>query len=379
MVAPLKPDLREQQTKLAMLLQERGPRITEIARQLGESPETVRYWFKQNILGARGGVAYQAVPNYGGLGFRRIHAIIDFSDEYLHHAKDIMISMSRLCYLSYCFRIFPSGYYSITLTVPSEVARHYSELLSKLQDIGIFRIVESSNLDWVRVTPMKARYFDFSKGRWDFDWSAVMSEKVRVIPIEPSDSIEYDYDDLRILEKLQVDATKSLGDISRELDIPYQHAYSHFGHIFERKQISLYRIVWPATGPKNQEESKPWQQHHAHMAIQFFVRNSSSSESHSLLNKMERLPFNWANGGGEGGFLSEFVVPLEYYSETFQYLSETLQDSRRRTEFYIANQADALSFTIPAHLYDRDTDAWSNRAGDAEDRFRKLVVTVKGR
>ena len=375
----MKSDTREQQTRLAMLLQERGPRVTEIARQLDESPETVRYWFKHNILGGRGGVAYQAVPDYGGLGFRRIHAIVDFSDEYLPHARDVLISMSRLCYLSYCFRIFPSGYYSITLTVPSEVVNHYSALLQKLQDTGIFRIVESGSLDWVRVTPMKARYFDFNKGRWDFDWSAMANEKARAIPINPSYSIEYDYEDLRILEKLQVDATKSLGAISRELKIPYQNAYNHFSHILERKQISLYRIVWPATGPKNQEESKPWQQHHAHMAIQFLVRNTSKSESLTLLNKMERLPFNWANGGGEGSFLSEFVVPLEYYSETFQYLAETLQDSRRRTEFFIANQADALSFTIPTHLYNRDANTWSNSADDALTRFKKLVVSVKGR
>ena len=374
----MKPDTREQQTRLAMLLQERGPRITEIARELGESPETVRYWFKHNILGGRGGIAYQAVPDFGGLGFRRIHAIIDFSDEYLPRAKDILISMSRLCYLSYCFRIFPSGYYSITLTVPTGVAHHYSELLQDLQGIGIFRILESGGLDWVRVTPMKARYFDFNKGRWDFDWSAMANER-GAIPTKPSDPIKCDYEDLRILEKLQVDATKSLGDISRELKMPYQQAYTHFGHILERKQISLYRIVWPATGPKNQEESKAWQQHHAHMALQFLVRDSPKSESRDLLSKMERLPFNWANGGGEGSFLSEFVVPLEYYSETFQYLSKALQDSRRRTEFYTANQADAMSFTIPTHLYDRDADAWSNRAGDALARFRKLVVIAKGR
>ena len=374
----MKPDTREQQTRLAMLLQERGPRITEIARQLGESPETVRYWFKHNILGGRGGIAYQAVPDFGGLGFRRIHAIIDFSDEYLIRAKDILISMSRFCYLSYCFRIFPSGYYSITLTVPTELARHYGELLQTLQEIGIFRILESDNLDWVQVTPMKARYFDFNKGRWDFDWSAIANES-RAAPAGPSDPIRYDCEDLSILEKLQVDATKSLGEISRELKMPYQHVYNHFSHILERKQISLYRIVWPATGPKNQAESRAWQQHHAHMAIQFLVRSSTKAESRTLLNKMERLPFNWANGGGEGSFLSEFVVPLEYYSETFQYLSESLHDSRRRTEFYIANQADAMSFTLPTHLYDRAADGWSDRTGDALVRLRKLVVTAKGR
>ena len=115
------------------------------------------------------------------------------------------------------------------------------------------------------------------------------------------------------------------------------------------------------------------------MAIQILVRDSSNSVSYNLLNKMERLPFNWANAGGEGSFLSEFVVPLEYYSETFQYLSEALQDSRRRTEFYIANQADALSFTIPTHLYDRDSNMWLDRADDALAKLKKLVVTVKGR
>src|SRR5437879_5151288 len=85
----MKRDLREQQGKLATLLQERGPRITEIARELGESPETVRYWFRHNILGHRG-VAYQAVPDFERLGFKRIHAVIDFSDEYLRNARDIL-------------------------------------------------------------------------------------------------------------------------------------------------------------------------------------------------------------------------------------------------------------------------------------------------
>lgn len=375
----MKPDLRGQQTKFAMLLQERGPRITEIARELGESPETVRYWFKHNILTGHGGIAYQAVPNYGGLGFKRIHAVIDFADDYLLHARDILISMSRLCYLSYCFRTFPSGYYSITLTLPSELERHYAALLEKLQGIGIFRIIESGDLDWVHITPMKARYFDFSKGRWDFDWSAVTNDRSKVVQINPTDSIDYDYADLRILEKLQVDATKSLGSISRELKIPYQQAYTHFSHITETNQIALYRIVWPATGPRNQEELKAWQQHHANMGLQFLVRNCTESESQALLNKMVRLPFNWANGGGKTSFLSEFVIPLEYYSETLRYLSEAVKETRDRMEFYIADQANALSFTIPTHLYDKEAKAWSNSADDALAKLKKLVLTVERR
>jgi DNA-binding Lrp family transcriptional regulator len=375
----MKPDLREQQTRLAMLLQERGPRITEIARELGESPETVRYWFKNNIL-SRQGIAYQAILNYRGLGFKRVHAVIDFADEYLPHAKGILVSMSQLCFLTNYFRVFPTGYYSVTLTVPSQVEHRYRKLLEELQDIGIFRILEADSLEWIHITPMKAKYFDFSKGRWDFDWSAVVNEKEKAPKIASGGPIKYDYEDLRILEKLQIDATESLGEISRELKMPYQQVYTHFtDHITERGQISLYQIIWTATGPRSQEELKAWQQHHAHMALQFLVRNSTESETYELLAKMERLPFNWANGWGGGNFLSEFVIPLEYYSETFQYLSEMLQESRGRTEFAIGDQANALSFTVPARLYDKEADTWTDGADDVLARFKKLVLTVKGK
>ena len=374
-----KPDLREKQTKLAMLLQERGPKITEIARELGESPETVRYWFKQNILGRHKGEAYQAVPNYEGLGFKKVRAIIDFADDYLPHAKDILLSMHRISFLTSYFRLFPSGYYSITLTVPSEHERRYSRLLKDLEDIGIFRLLESDCLDWFRVTPMNAKYFDFGKWRWDFDWSAVVSERRKIPPTGPDGRITYDYEDIRILEKMHVDATKSLGEISRDLKIPYDQAYYHFGHITERGQISLYRINWLATGPRGQEEVKAWQQPHSHLGLEVLVRNSTESETQKLLSRMERLPFNSANGGGEGTFLSELTMPLEYYSETFQYVTEALQDSRGRTEFAIGDQANALSFTVETSLYDREAEAWTDGADDALARFRQLVLTISGK
>ncbi|HEV2138486.1 MAG TPA: hypothetical protein VGR53_06560 [Nitrososphaerales archaeon] len=375
----MKPDLRDKQAELAMLLQERGPRVTEIARELGESPETVRYWFKNNIL-AHQGIAYQAVPNHQGLGFSRIRAIIDFADEYLLHARDILASMNELSYLTHYYRLFPSGFYSILLTLPAGHERRYARLLRELEDTGMFRLLEADHLDWIRVTPMKARYFDFSKGRWDFDWSAVVNQKGKIPAISSNGPIKYDYEDMRVLEKLQRDATRSLGEISRELKMPYQEAYNHFGHITERGQISLYRILWPATGPKGKkEELKAWQQHHAHMALQVLVRNSNEHESHELMNRIVKLPFNWANGGGDGVFLSECVIPLEYYSEALQYLSEAVQGSRARAEFAIGDQANAMSFTVPVKLYDKEAAAWANNADDTLARFKKLVLTIKGR
>jgi hypothetical protein len=176
-----------------------------------------------------------------------------------------------------------------------------------------------------------------------------------------------------------VDATKSLGKISRELKMPYQQVYNHYSHISERGHVSLYRIMWPGTGPKSQEDLKAWQQHHATMGLEFVVRNSRESEIREVLAEMERLPFTWSTGAGEGTFHSSFVIPLEYYSETLQYLAQALLDSRGRTEFYIGDQANALTFTVSPRLYDKETEAWTDTAEDALARFRNLVLTLKGR
>ena len=374
----MKPDLREQQTKFAMLLQERGPRITEIARELGVYPETARYWFNHYILGRRG-VTYQAQPDYEGLGFKRIAAVIDFANEYSPFAREILKAMNRLCYLTYFIRLFPSGYYLIMLSTPSSVRWHYEKLHADLQEIGVYRVLQLDRLDWVRTTPMKARYYNFSEGRWEFDWSAIANEKGNVPPAAtPNGSIKYDYEDLRILEKLHVDATRSAREVSRLLKMPYQQGYNHFGHIVERGQISLYRILWPATGPKEQgEDPKVWQQHHAHLGLAILVSNSTVTERQNLLTKAERLPFNWATGGGEETFYSEFVVPLEYYSESFQYLSDALYDSRGRIESHIGDQANSMSFSIPAHLYDSEAGGWTDNPDGTLAKFRNLVQQVR--
>ena len=374
----MKPDLKKQHTRLAALLQERGPRITEIARELGESPETVRYWFKHNILGRRG-VVYQAIPNHELLGFKRTRAVVDFSDVFLPHARDILIAMNRFCYLSNYFRIFPSGFYSLLLTVPSQLSRYYDQLLRDMEDIGIFRFLQVDHLDWIRIAPMKARYFDFSTGRWDFDWSAITNGKEKVASQTSSERlVRYDYEDLLLLEELQVDATRSLGEISRELKMPYPQVYNHYSHIAERRQILLYRILWPATGPRDQEEMKAWQQHHAHIGLEFLVRNSTGTECRELLTKMERLPFMFSSGAGRGNFYSSFIIPLEYYSETFQYLSEALLNSRGRTEFCVGDQANALGFTVPIHLYDKEANAWINNVDETLAKFKNLVLTIEG-
>ncbi|HEY6282556.1 MAG TPA: hypothetical protein VIW22_01370, partial [Nitrososphaerales archaeon] len=139
----------------------------------------------------------------------------------------------------------------------------------------------------------------------------------------------------------------------------------------------LYRINWPATGPRSQEDLKAWQQQHAHMGLQFVVRGATEAEQQELLTKMVQLPFIWSTGVGEGTFYSEFVVPLEYYSETFQYLAQALLDSRGRTEYFIGDQINALSFTVPPRLYDKETEAWTNNAEEALSRFKNLVLTLR--
>ena len=55
---------------------------------------------------------------------------------------------------------------------------------------------------------------------------------------------------------------------------------------------------------------KGWQQHHAHLGLEFLVRNSTESEHRELLTKMERLPFMWAAERAAGTSIPRFSSPL---------------------------------------------------------------------
>ena len=93
--------------QLAELVTLLGPEIPEISRRLGQFKESVRYRYKEKILGK--GIAVQAAIDHEKLGLKRVVVIVEFSDEYKQYAQSILIAMSDLCYVTGFELVIPIG------------------------------------------------------------------------------------------------------------------------------------------------------------------------------------------------------------------------------------------------------------------------------
>src|SRR5580704_5898967 len=83
--------------QLARMITEIGPNISEIARQLGQFKESVRYRYKEKLL-SKGFAVYVAV-DHEKLGLRRVIMLLEFADEYKATSRKFMDLLSEDGYL----------------------------------------------------------------------------------------------------------------------------------------------------------------------------------------------------------------------------------------------------------------------------------------
>src|SRR5713101_5634475 len=154
---------------MVKLISEIGPDILEISRRLGQFKESVRYRYKAKILGK--GFAVQAAVAYEKLGLKRVIFVADFHKDFKPYANTIFSAMSELCYVVYFAKTLPKGVYAVHAAVPAEFVESYTEFILALKQRGLFSSVEVFAFEWARNPPMRAEFYDFVAGRWEFDWS----------------------------------------------------------------------------------------------------------------------------------------------------------------------------------------------------------------
>ncbi len=363
----------------AALLEKEGPSITAIAREMGVSPETARYWYKQ-ILNRRK-FALHAFFDEQELGLKRTVVLADLEDAYQPHARGIFEALHHYLGLTYYVRTLPSGTFINTYQVPKE---HQGELLKTLDDLnaqGIFRKFEVMPMSWRRFVPMKARYYNFTKGVWDFDWaSAVEATSDELSPFAPSTPVKFDYDDLRIMERLQVDATRSIKSIATRLKMKYDVAFRHYTHILNRGMIAGYKIRWLESSVKETVKgSSDWREiliYHAQHKYQtglVLLRNLKEAEQSSIIQKLSALPFLYNLNGGEGNIYFEIGMPYAYQLEVLHFLHKLLSPGRDSLTFLLSDATFALGTSIPIHLFDRETNAWTYRSKECSAAFENLL------
>jgi DNA-binding Lrp family transcriptional regulator len=366
-------DVSLRTAQLVDLLTKLGPDIPEIARRLGQFKESVRYRFKQKLLSK--GFAVQAAVDHEKLGLRRVVSIVKFGDQYEAYAESILTAMSELCYLVSFEMTLPEGYFILNFSVPDEFVPEFVSFIDALKKKGLFTRAESHVFDSFRNTPMRAEFYDFNSGVWDFDWSStsLTPEAISYVQAKP---VKFDYLDLLLLKELQIDATRSLVQIASRLGLNYKKLAWHYSaHVQRAGLIEGYTVNWMGTRYEYRLE-KALHRKHRYVRINLLVECRNDSERLSLMSKSNRLPFLWAEAFGKD-YYTEFAFPADDVNEAMQYLRSMLRSMDERARYFVMDQTNALAFTISYKLFDQETGRWKFDREELLRRFDNLIIKIK--
>ena len=360
--------------QLVKLLTEVGPDIPEISRSLKQFKESVRYRYKEKILNK--GFAVQANVDHERLGLRRVKVVLDFAEEYRKFLELILASMNELCFLSGFAKTMPRGYYVASFSVPREFVDDLKSFLNVMKEKGMFSRLDIVDFDWIRFVPMKAEFYDFDTGLWDFDWTTKATSDFGSAQYMPSSPTKFDYVDLLLIKEFQMDANKSLKEISDKLKVNYKKLAWHYTtHVIARHLLNGYSVNWMGTR-YDYEIEKVLHRQHRYFAVFLLVRGVTEYETMSLRQAIDRLPYLWSEAVG-ANYSCEFSFPVDFVVEGLQYLTEAISAVKEKTEIYTVDQSEAVTFTIPYFRFDQARKKWEFNLEDLISRFDKLIIEIK--
>lgn len=356
------------------LLTQLGPDIPEISRRLGQFKESVRYRYKEKIL--KKGFAIQAAADHESLGLKRVILTLDFAEEYRMHAQSILSAMNELCFLVGFVRTLPKGLYVVNLSVPNKFVNEVKEFFLGMKMRGMFTHVEIYEFEWLRTVPMKARYFDFRTGNWNFDWTSAAKGEFESAAYVPSVPAKFDHVDLLIIKELQIDANKTLKSIADKLKLNYKKLVWHYkSHVSRRHLLRGYDVNWMGTR-YDYAIDKARQRSHRYLAVDMLVKEPSQHEMMRLRQKLNQLPFMWAEASGRDYF-AEFFLPVEFAIEALQSFEEAIGPLKNKVDTLFLDQTSALGFTIPYELHDESSRVWKFDRARLLGRFEQLQMRIK--
>ncbi|HYB45490.1 MAG TPA: winged helix-turn-helix transcriptional regulator [Nitrososphaerales archaeon] len=360
--------------QLVQLLTEIGPDIPEIARSLGQFKESVRYRYKEKILNK--GFAVQASVDHERLGLKRLVAIVGFTKDYEEYAQAILTAMSELCYVQSFARSFPNARYVVNFSVPAEHVSSMSQFLNGLRERGMFDHVQLLEFEWFRNPAMKAEFYDFDQGRWDFDFAGPHTENFEAAAYHPSVPTKFDDTDLLVIRELQKDANKSLKEIADKLKLNYKKlAWHHNAHVVGRHLLRGYSIRWTGTR-YDFKFDKALHRKHSYIWGVIVAKDVDELNMAFMRQRLNQLPFLWAEAGGRN-YYAEFAFSVDYLTESLVYITEAVSRIKDRVTMLAMDQSNAISFTLAPQLFDAKSSRWLFNKEELMRRFENLVQQIK--
>lgn len=352
-----------------------GPNVPEIARRMGEHKETVRYWHKKLL---KAGLIVQASVNFEKLGLVRVVAVADFSQEYKRYADIILTTMGELCYVQSFVKTLPDQYYIINGTVPLEHVNSWIDFMTELKKANLFSSIDFTRYEQARNVPMMSDRYDFSSGRWEFEWNAPLKVYPDVIEESgPTRPPQFDDMDLEIIKRLQRDANRSLAEIQKEIgNVNYKTLnFHHRAHVLGRRLLKGYRVNWMGN-TYDVVSDRAIYRRHRYQPVDVIARELSDSEKAELRGKFNALPFLWWEATGRDNYYAQLAFPTETFPEAMLFLASALAPIRERARWFLADQAHSLWFRVEPNLYDRAKKTWSFDEAELLGTFERLLLEI---
>ncbi|MDG7010835.1 MAG: hypothetical protein JRN57_01820 [Nitrososphaerota archaeon] len=370
------PEARDTSYKtaeLVKLISDIGPDVPEISRRLGQFKESVRYRYKEKVLGR--GFSVHALPNHEKLGLRRVALLLDFAPPYETYAHSILSAMNELCYVVYFEKRMFRGDFLVEASVPAEHLVAFTNFMLSLKDKGLLTAVDIQPFEWFRIVPMRAEAYDFDSGRWDFDWSTLQKSSEEA-GYRPGEKIKFDREDLLILKELQIDATRSFIEVAAKLKENYKKLSWHYKtHVLERELVNGYNLRWMGTSYSTVLEKALHRKHrYQHLAI--MALGLTEVERMDIMTKVHGVPFIWSEAVGVGSYAAHFYFPTEHITESFKFLTDAISSAREKVTVMALDQTEALSFTISYQLFDDAKHAWTFDGAGLASRFDDLIQKI---
>jgi hypothetical protein len=367
-------DTNTRTAQMVELISKIGPDIPEISRRLGQFKESVRYRYKEKILGR--GFSVQASVDHEKLGLKRVLMLLDFAPKYREYANSILSAMNELCYIVSFEKKMFRGDYFVEASVPTEFVEPFKEFMGELKEKGLFESLEVISYKWFRTIPMRTESYNFDNGRWEFEWSTLVP-KSEEASYAPSERIKFDVEDLLILKELQVDATRTFVEIAGKLKLNYKKLAWHYNaHVLERGLINGYYLRWMGTSYSTVLEKALHRKHRYHHLV-VLAKNLTELERMDMMGKLHALPFIWNEMVGDSSYCVQFYFPTEYITEAYQFLTEVISPVKEKVHVMPLDQTEALSFTISYQLYDAQTRAWVFEKQNLLERFETLFTKIR--
>ncbi|MGA2663430.1 MAG: hypothetical protein ABSF83_00595 [Nitrososphaerales archaeon] len=342
---------RETCCRIVEAIEEVGPSVPAVARQLGLKLGRVRSFVDHYVRGPEG---FDLVPvvDYARLGMRVYSVVLAPFPRFRPAAKTFFSAMGELGYAWTYGTTLPQAYIVVSFAVPEELYDRHVMMVGRLEERGLFHIVRMQRDDMVVRPKTSQEALDLDGYGWQFDWDS-RRDLEQNAPIRPSVRAEYDAEDLKAINGWQRQATSPprsyrMAGIADGWPMERRTLEWHLrDHVVGRRLVTGYRFRWPGAVNPHAEGRRRVR---SLVTVELQVSDPSGRELLELRKAVQSVPFLWTERIGMD-YTAQFHFPIEDIIPAYRFIAKAMEPFEDRSASYMLSRSEALEFPLWSELY----------------------------